>query len=833
VGSLAFHANLLVVLQHAPLTIEVFGSGAPGTPLLVLNRGQRSYLEHRRKKDAPAGGEAAATPVPKERRVLHWDEAGKAVYEDEGEEGSVVASATPTPPPTEESGQWEESFQSHTDSKPAGPQSVGFDVTFPRATHLYGIPEHASSHALHTTTSGEAGGAYSAPYRLYNLDVFEYELDNPMSLYGSIPFLISSGAPQGLSSGVFWNNPTETYVDISKDPHSMTARWISEAGVFDLMLLPGPASKSVVYQFTKLVGTVSMPPLFALGYHQCRWNYKDEADVFAVDGKFEELAFPYDVLWLDIEHTDGKRYFTWDSTLFPNPVAMQEKLAARGHKMVTIIDPHIKKDPNYWIHSEAVSKELYLRKADGGEYEGWCWPGSSGYLDFTSPKVRDWWASQFSTAKYKGSTLSLYTWNDMNEPSVFNGPEVSMHKDARSLEGVEHREWHNLYGFYQTMATAEGQLRRTPDRSARSFVLSRAFYAGTQRHAAIWTGDNDATWAHLAQAAPMLLTIGVSGLTFAGADVGGFFHNPTPELMVRWYEAGSFQPFFRAHAHIDTARREPWLFGESTMLLLRNIVRTRYTYLPLWYTLFAAANATGVPVMRPLWMEYPEEAVQDMDAQWLVGSELLVKPVTSEGALSHSVYFPGTGRWYRADTLALERKDLAGGKGGGTTQVVEAPLGRTTVFQRGGAIVPRLMRPRRSSAQMAGDPYTLVVTLDEGGRAAGWLYLDDMASHEFHTSGAYRLREFSYMPSSPSSHSLKSSLAAGGKLFAPENTLERVLVAGAARSPKRVSLPANAANSTGGVASTLDFTYDASSDTITIRKPNVKVAYDFEISIEF
>jgi len=289
-----------------------------------------------------------------------------------------------------------------------------------------------------------------------------------------------------------------------------------------------------VAQFTALVGTTHLPPLFALGYHQCRWNYRDEADVFGVDAKFEELDFPYDVLWLDIEHTDGKRYFTWDANLFPAPAAMQDKLAARGHKMVTIIDPHIKKDAGYWIHSEAQANGLYVRKADGGEYDGWCWPGSSGYLDFTASKVRDWWADQFSLQKYKGSTLSLYTWNDMNEPSVFNGPEVSMHKDALSLAGVEHREWHNLYGFYQTMATAEGQLRRAPDRNARHFVLSRAFYAGSQRFTAIWTGDNEANWEHLAAAAPMLLTIGVSGLAFAGADVGGFFKNPTPALMTRW-----------------------------------------------------------------------------------------------------------------------------------------------------------------------------------------------------------------------------------------------------------------------------------------------------------
>jgi len=247
----------------------------------------------------------------------------------------------------------------------------------------------------------------------------------------------------------------------------------------------------------------------------------------------------------------------------------------------------------------------------------------------------------------------------MNEPSVFNGPEVSMNKDAKSLDGVEHREWHNLYGFYQVMATQEGQMRRHADKNARPFVLSRAFYAGSQRYGAIWTGDNAAKWEHLAVAAPMLLTIGAAGLTFSGADVGGFFNHPSTELMTRWYQAGAF---FRAHAHIDTPRREPWLFGDDVLQTLRAIVRTRYTYLPLWYTLFHAAHTSGAPAMRPLWMEYPTDAaVFAMDDQWLVGADLLVKPVTTAGATSVDVYLPGEADavWY--DTLSFARYPSAAG----------------------------------------------------------------------------------------------------------------------------------------------------------------------------
>jgi alpha 1,3-glucosidase len=233
-------------------------------------------------------------------------------------------------------------------------QALKRDGAFGTQTHeaQCASAQHASSHAL-KSTDGSEGAAYSQPYRLYNLDVFEYELDNPMALYGSIPMVLAH-SPAGTTAGAFWNNPTETYVDVAKGAAAgaggsggagVSTRWISESGVFDLFVLLGPSPKQAISQFTQIVGTQGMPPLFALGFHQCRWNYKDEADVFNVDAKFEEHAFPYDVLWLDIEHTDGKRYFTWDKALFPNPAAMQDRLAARGHKMVTIVDPHMKRDP--------------------------------------------------------------------------------------------------------------------------------------------------------------------------------------------------------------------------------------------------------------------------------------------------------------------------------------------------------------------------------------------------------------------------------------------------------------------------------------------------------
>jgi len=751
--------------------------------------------------------------TPGGRKILDWGEDGKPIYEDgtvgEAEDAAGQRDLQQASGDANKAN-WEERFGSHTDSRPRGPMSVGFDVTFPGSSHLYGIPEHASALAL-KTTDGSSGG-YSEPFRLYNLDVFEYELDEPMALYGAIPFLVAHSVSGGVakSSSVYWNNPTETFVDVAKTSAGASARWMSESGAWDLFLIPGPSTAKIFSRYTSITGTQALPPRFALGYHQCRWNYKDETDVLGVDAKFEEHNFPYDVLWLDIEHTDGKRYFTWDHHLFPDPASMINKLAARGRKMVTIIDPHIKRDSGYFVHKTATDNGYYIKNRHGSDFDGWCWPGSSSYLDFTSPKVRDWWASNFNTAVYKGSTDSLYTWNDMNEPSVFNGPEVSMDKDALSLEGVEHREWHNLYGFYQQMASAAGQVQRS---GTRPFVLSRAFFAGSQRYGAIWTGDNFANWESLRIATPMLLSINLAGLSFAGADVGGFFKNPDVELLSRWYQAGSFQPFFRAHAHIETQRREPWLFGEEVLDRLRDIVRTRYTYLPLWYTLFYTAHSTGAPVMRPMWVEFPtDSSLLELDDQWMVGGDLVVKPITAPGSTSTSIVLPGAEPWYDVVTHEV----YAPGK-----PSITAPLNKIPVFQRGGRIVARHMRPRRCSDLQVADPFTLVVALDSAGSAQGDLYLDDGNSFDYKTKSAFSLRQLTF-----SKGTLTSSTKAGAGFLGRGNTVERVVILGVKAAPASI-----VAKTSGGVTRDLTFVYESSLARLTIRKPDVVAAEDWTITI--
>ncbi|XP_057550322.1 probable glucan 1,3-alpha-glucosidase [Amaranthus tricolor] len=726
---------------------------------------------------------------------------------------------------------WEENFRSHTDSRPYGPQSISFDVSFYDADFVYGIPEHATSLALKPTRG--PGIEHSEPYRLFNLDVFEYLHESPFGLYGSIPFMLAHGKPRG-TSGFFWLNAAEMQIDVlgdgwtsgesklslPSDLKRIDTLWMSEAGIVDAFFFVGPGPKDVVRQYVSVTGMPAMPQLFATAYHQCRWNYRDEEDVYHVDSKFDENDIPYDVLWLDIEHTDGKKYFTWDRMLFPNPEEMQNKLASKGRRMVTIVDPHIKRDDSYYIHKEATDKGLYVKDATGKDFDGWCWPGSSSYLDVLSPEVREWWAEKFSYKNYAGSTPSLYIWNDMNEPSVFNGPEVTMPRDALHVGGVEHRELHNAYGYYFHMGTSAGLVKRGEGKD-RPFVLSRAFFAGSQRYGAIWTGDNTAEWEQLRVSVPMVLAMGLTGITFTGADIGGFFGNPEPELLVRWYQLGAYYPFFRGHAHHDTKRREPWLFGERNTELMRDAIRTRYMLLPYFYTLFKEANTTGVPLMRPLWMEFPtDETTFNNDEAFMVGNSIFVQGVYSEKAKHTSVYLPGGQYWYDMRTGTAYK--------GGVTYKLEVSDESVPAFQRAGTIISRKDRYRRSSTQMVNDPYTLVIALDSSHSAEGELYIDDGKSFEFQR-GAYIHRRFIFSDGKLTSINIAPSGNAD-KLFTTECVIERIILLGHTSRPKSALIkPLNKEIEIEMGPLRLQRSQMAS--VLTIRKPNVRISNDWTIQI--
>ncbi len=840
--ALSFNADRsLVVIYPETMKIVMYVDGnieMIANSNNLLHYEMKGGVNMRRLDDSQSTEQADDEDRHAGKEVVDYGEDGLAIYADGSrEERRLDATSSHSNDKIEG-----DNFGGHKDTMLMGPMSVGVDFDFPHAQNVYGIPEHATSLSLPTTKAGNTNinPKYHEPFRMYNLDVFEYELDNPMSLYGQIPMMLAHGINdgKGITSGVFWFNPTETFIDISDHKpddqqddtnfHKAT-HWISESGNIDFFWLPGPDVNSIYHQYSLITGTQQLPPLFSLGYHQCRWNYRDEKDVAQVEAMFEELDYPMDVIWLDIEHTDGKRYFTWDKNVFPNPIEMQKNITKHGRRMVTIVDPHIKRDHNYHTHKEATALGYYIKNKDGGDFDGWCWPGSSSYLDFTSEKVRLWWQQQFSLSKYIGSTLDLFTWNDMNEPSVFNGPEVSMPKDAKNLEGIEHREWHNLYGTFMQMATALGlQQREVPQgqEQQRPFVLSRAFWAGTQRWGAIWTGDNTASWGHLKSSSPMLLSINLAGLSFAGADVGGFFGNPDAELFTRFYQAGAFMPFFRGHAHLDTKRREPWVFGEPYTSILRHAAMIRYSLLPFWYTVFYQSYKTGMPVMRTMWQEFPDDAHSlELQDQWMIGSSLLVAPVIDRGATHVQVYLPRSHasatdeKWYNFYTL-----ETISSNSPGITTRVDAPMDTIPVFLRSGSIIGRKMRLRRSSKLMHMDPYTLVIAPSTTNEATGYIYMDDEITLAHETKEMY-----AYMALNFKDNMLTIQKLGGSTAYLPDNTIERIEIAGQTKAPSRVVLMVEGDN-----AVDLVHFYDSDANKVTIKKPDVKMAATgWSIMLEF
>ena len=747
-----------LILKASPFEAEVQDNNA-NTVVLVNSKGLMRFEEHRELSSGQPKQPMFGAP----REARAYDEAGRPIDDQSSAQEETAQDQVQTDQPQEEAQQAEsansevqsyaETFSTFTDHRPYGLMSVGVDIYFPNSDHVYGIPEHADSFSLKDTHPN-----IGDPYRLYNVDIFEYETHSPMSLYGAIPFMMAQSKAVG-TFGVFWLNPSDTWIDIESN-HSQSrsagvvdmlsslvssdkkmsgrlTHWFSETGLIDIWFMPGPEPNTVVSYNAEIFGTIPMPPMYSTGFHQCRWNYYSSEEVMQVDGNYDAVEVPLDAIWLDVEYTAGrsKKYFTWDPVAFNNHVQLANNLTAKGRRLIAIIDPHIKKEDGYDLYDEGNSLDLWVKDPSGhNTYEGWCWPGASVWPDYLNPKVREWWAKKFDPTYFPGDKDCLVDiWNDMNEPSVFNGPEVSAPRDLRYFGGFENRDIHNMYGFLMTQATYEGLAKYRP--LDRPFILTRSFFAGSQRYCAAWTGDNQARWEHLKMTVPMLLSLSISGMPFVGADVGGFFNNPEEELLVRWHQAGAFQPFFRSHAHHDARHREAYMYQGQTLDLLRAAIRLRYSYSPYWYSLFFESHSNGLPMMRPLWFHEPnDEKTYDLEDQHLLGYAILVKPILDKGVTSTEVYLPGAAgqtAWFDLNNHVMHQ--------GGKFVTLPIDLRVVPLFQRASTIIPRQYRIRRSLELLARDPVTLDIVLGENlGKtyAHGSLYVDEFKKLEPDVSSA-------------------------------------------------------------------------------------------------
>ena len=570
--------------------------------------------------------------------------------------------------------------------------------------HFYGTGEKA--HGL------DKRGLH---YEMWNTDNGDHDIKTD-PLYQSIPFFIV--LREGVAHGVFLDNTHRTELDFGlKDPSYYS--FAAPDGPLDYYVFLGPRISDVVEAYTSLTGKPCFVPRWALGHQQSRFmEYKSEEDVLSIARNLRDRRIPCDTVVLDICYMNEYRVFTWDHKVFSNPKAFTGGLARMGFKVMTIIDPGVKLDEGYFMYDEGVRAGYFLRKESGSLYVGLVWPGETVFPDFSRPEVRAWFGSKYKMLADFGTSNS--SWIDMNEPSncIYDGlkEEYSMVDVVDSQGNPWEARLRNVYALGMAQAAFEGLKDAFPGK--RPFILTRSGFAGYQRYAAMWTGDNHSTWEMLWLSIPMLLNLGLSGVPFCGSDIGGFGGDTTPELLARWYQLGAFYPFSRNHSDIRSTRQEPWLFGEEVENVARDSMSLRYRLLRYFYSLAKTASTSGIPVMRPMVLEFQDDpATYAIDTQFTIGPFVMVAPVLEEGANSREVYFPG-GRWYDLWTgTHIE---------GPQTLRVDAPFNRIPVYLRGGSIIPT-GRIIQNTDEDQGD---LVLWICPGGTSTMTVFEDDGVSDE-------------------------------------------------------------------------------------------------------
>ena len=549
-------------------------------------------------------------------------------------------------------------------------------------------------------------------------------------IYQTIPFYI--GLQPAGAYGIFFDNSYRSYFDFGKSSQLRT--WFgAEGGELNYYFFYGPSIKKILGRYTELTGHMPLPPLWALGNQQSRWSYYPDKMAEEVVKQYREHDLPLDVLHLDIDYMKGYRVFTFDSERFPDPKAFTDKLGRQGVKVVTIIDPGVKYQPReyadstsqlprtpngrYYVFDEGLEKNYFQRLSNGELFVPRVWPGESAFVDYTLPEARKWWGDLHRFYLDNGVAG---IWNDMNEPSDFVDQSGGHQRDVVSYdEGAKttHAKNRNVFALLMARATYEGLERLRPDQ--RPYVITRAAYAGIQRYSTMWIGDTNSTWDALALNLPIFMTLGLSGESFVGSDVGGFIGRGNGELLVRSYQVGFLTPFCRNHKEISGYDQEPWRFGKYYEDIIRKYLKLRYSLLPFLYTTLEEAHRTGVPLFRPLVLNYQDdESTYNLDDEFMVGNDLLVAPILKPDQVRRRVYLP-KGTWYDYWTSKTFR--------GNQTITVDAPLETVPIFVRAGAIIPTAPS-MNYVGEKPSDPITFSIYPDIEGTASTTLYEDDGAS---------------------------------------------------------------------------------------------------------
>jgi alpha-glucosidase len=631
----------------------------------------------------------------------------------------------------------------------------------------------------------------------WNTDAFRWQ-ESTDPLYKTIPFFI--GLREGRAYGIFLDDTWRTWFDFGKSSRDSSA-FGAEGGDLDYYFIAGPEPKSVLSRYADLTGKTPLAPLWTLGFQQSRYSYYPEARVYEVARTFREKKIPADVIYLDIDYQKDNRPFTIDRERFPNFEKMIADLGRQGFKVILITDLHVAKAPAYKPFERGAAGNYFVHNPDGSVYVGTVWPGDSVFPDFTWAPAREWWGTLYQDFVSMG--VGGF-WNDMNEPSVFQTKTGTMPLDIvhRMDSGgtASHRQVHNVFGMENSRATYEGLRKLEGNR--RPFVLTRATYAGGQRFAASWTGDNSSTWNHYRMSVPTLLNMGLSGYPLIGDDIGGFIGSPPPDLLTRWIALGAFNPIYRDHTEKGSRDQEPWVHGPEQEAIRKKYIEARYRLLPYLYTLAEEAARTGVPLMRPLFLEFPEYDLHDVEGRlFLLGPDLLVQPKLDETVDGLDVFVP-PGTWY--DYWTGERLS------GIETRKTTPTLSDLSVLVRGGAIVPQQAVVQSTSETPKGP---LELRVYPGADCHGSLYVDDGISFNYEKGEFLRLA----LSCLEVTGSVRVTTAPVEGSYVPWFSSLAFVVYGVPSPPKQVTI-----GGAGGVKSVRDFTYDGGKKTVTVTVPYEK-----------
>jgi alpha-glucosidase len=563
-------------------------------------------------------------------------------------------------------------------------------------------------------------------------------------IYQTVPFY--TGLQDGRAYGIFFDNSYRSYFDFAKS--SQRRVWFgAEGGELNYYFFYGPSLKKVLSRYADLTGHIPLPPRWALGNQQSRWSYYPDTMVDDVVREYRKRDLPLDVIHLDIDYMQGYRVFTWDGQRFPNPKALSERLGAQGVKVINIVDPGIKYQPvpksaaritsvkpelesqqqRYYVFEQGLQNNYFQHRRSGDLFIPKVWPGESVFVDYTLPAAREWWGDLHRAYTDNGVAG---IWNDMNEPSDFVDQTGKNQSDVVSYDEGEkstHAKNRNVFALLMARATYEGLERLRPNQ--RPYVITRAGYAGIQRYSTMWTGDTNSTWEALGMNIPMFATLGLSGEPFVGSDVGGFIGRGSGELLVRAYQVSFLAPFCRNHKVIDGYDQEPWRFGKYYEDIIRKYLKLRYQLLPFLYTTLEGAHQNGVPLFRPLMLNYQDDPnTYNLDDEFMIGNDLLVAPVVKPDVTRRLVYLP-KGKWYDYWT----NKEYEGG----AMIAAEAPLETVPMYVRAGAIIPTGPEMNYVGERPI-DPITFDIYPDDKGSASMTLYEDDGVTTAYKQAGFRR-----------------------------------------------------------------------------------------------